>query len=173
MHLPEVYTDGSFAREAPVIGFAGYGVWFGPFDPRNRALYVEGEVQTVNRAELSACIIALQLVLGGQPVRVVTDSKYVYDGVLCHLQCWRLRGQNYLNSDLWDQLWAAVQARIAPTQWKHVYSHIGVAGNERADELANQGCLLHPGRRRSLRNKAAQGEDGVVRVRTTQRPARQ
>ena len=41
-HLPHVYTDGSFAKEGPGMGFAGYGVWFGPLDPRNWALPLEG-----------------------------------------------------------------------------------------------------------------------------------
>ena len=59
IHVPEAYTDGSFGLEAPRTGFAGYGIWFGPLDPRNMAQPLEGEVQTVNRAELSACIVAL------------------------------------------------------------------------------------------------------------------
>ena len=44
LHVPEVYTDGSFGLEAPRTGFAGYGVWFGPLDPRNMAQPLEGEV---------------------------------------------------------------------------------------------------------------------------------
>ena len=144
LHTPEVYTDGSFGLEAPRTGFAGYGVWFGPLDPRNMAQPLEGEVQTVNRAELSACIAALRVVPRGQALRVVTDSKYVYDGILKHLRRWRLQGRPFVNSDLWLQLQLEVDARTAPTLWRHVYSHIGVAGNERADELANQGRLAHP-----------------------------
>ena len=42
-------------------------------------------MQTVNRAELSACIAALRVFPCGQPIRVVTDSRYVYDGILKHL----------------------------------------------------------------------------------------
>ena len=95
--------------------FAGYGVWFGPLDPRNMAQPLEGEVQTVNRAELSACIAALRVVPRGQALRVVTDSKYVYDGVLKHLRRWRLQGRPFVNSDLWLQLQAEVDARTAPT----------------------------------------------------------
>ena len=105
---------------------------------------LEGEVQTVNRAELSACIAALRVVPRGQALRVVTDSKYVYNGILKHLRRWRLQGRPFLNSDLWLQLQAQVDARVAPTLWRHVCSHIGVAGNERADELANQGRLAPP-----------------------------
>ena len=80
----------------------------------------------MNRAELSACIAALRVVPRGQALRVVTDSKYVYDGILKHLRRWRLQGRPFLNSDLWLQLQAEVDARVAPTLWRHVYSHIGV-----------------------------------------------
>ena len=80
----------------------------------------------MNRAELSACIAALRVVPRGQALRVVTDSKYVYDGILKHLGRWRLQGRPFLNSDLWLQLQAEVDARVAPTLWRHVYSHIGV-----------------------------------------------
>ena len=82
------------------------------------------------------------------------DSKYVYDGTLKHLRRWRLQGRPVLNSDLWLQLQAEVDARVPPTLWRHVYSHIGIAGNERADELANQGRLAHPLRRQFLRDRA-------------------
>ena len=91
-------------------------------------------MQTVHRAEMSACIAALKVVPKGQALRVVTHSKYVYDGILKHLRRWRWRGRPFVNSDLWLQLQAEVDARTAPTLWRHVYSHIGVAGNERADE---------------------------------------
>ena len=111
---------------------------------------LEGEVQTVNRAELSACHAALRVVPRGQALRVVTDSRYVYDGILKHLRSWRLQGRPFLNSDLWLRLQAEVDARVAPTLWRHEYSHIEVAGNERADELANQGRLAHPRRRQFL-----------------------
>ena len=97
---------------------------------------LEGEVRTVNRAELSACIAALRVVRRRAP-RVVTDSKYVYDGILKHLRRWRLQGRPFLNSDLWLHLQAEGDARVAPTPWRHVYSYVGVAGNERADEQAN------------------------------------
>ena len=41
------------------------------------------------------------------------------------------------------------------TRWKHVYSHIGVLGNERADRLANQGYLSRSGRSHFLRKQRA------------------
>ena len=84
-------------------------MWFGPLDPRNAAGYLDGAVRTVNRAKLSACIAALRLAPRQQPIiQLVTDSKYVYDGILRHLHRWRLQGKAYLNSDLWDLVWGEV-----------------------------------------------------------------
>ena len=163
-HVPEAYTDGPFGLEAARMGFAGYGVWFGPLDLLNMAQPLEGEVKTVNRAELSACMAAL--VPRGQALRIVTDSRYVYDGILKHLRRWRLQGRPFLNSDLWLLLQAEVDARVAPTLWRHVYRHIGVAGNELADELANQGRVAHPRRRQLLRDQAETAGRVSVVVRT-------
>ena len=163
LHVPEVYTDGFFGLEAPEKGFAGYGVSFGLLDRHNMAQPLEGEVQTVNRAELFARIASLRVVPRGQALRVVTDSKYVYDDILKHLWGWRLQGRPFLNGDLWLQLHGEVDARVAPTLWRHVYSHIRIAGTERADELANQGRLAHPLPRQFLRDRAeTAGRPSVV-----------
>ena len=75
VHVPKVYTDCSFGLEVPQKGFAGYGVWFGPLDQRNMAQPREGELQTLNRPELSAGIAALLVVPREQALRIVTNSK--------------------------------------------------------------------------------------------------
>ena len=113
-HLPQVCTDGSFAEESPGQGFIGYGVWFGPLDPRNMAIPLEGPTQTNNRAELTAYIAALKAVPLARPLRVVTDSKYVYDGATRYLNCWFLLGQHVTNRDLWEALRDSLSACSAP-----------------------------------------------------------
>ena len=85
MHAPDVYTDGSDAEEAPREGFAGYGVWFGPMHPQNISAFLPGLVQMNNRADLTACIEALRVVPLSQPIRIITDSKYIFDGVTAHM----------------------------------------------------------------------------------------
>ena len=154
-HIPEVYTNGSYAEEARGVGFAGCGVWFGPLDPRSMSFHLPGVEQTNNRAELSASIAALRAMPAAQPLCVVTDSQYVYDGATARLPCWLLLGRNIPHLDLWDELRAVISSRTAPTHWRHVYSHVGVLGNERADSLANQGRLDHPACLQFLREQRA------------------
>lgn len=49
-----IYTDGACKSNGTGLAVAGYGVFFGPNDLRNRAVPLEGSVQTNNRAELQA-----------------------------------------------------------------------------------------------------------------------
>ena len=92
---------------------------------------------------------------------IITDSKYVYDGVTLYMHRWALEGRRVTNQDLWESLKAVLRARSAETLWKHVYNHVGIVGNERADSLANQGRRRHPDRVPYLR-LARQGQRPVV-----------
>ena len=106
--------------------------------------FLTGLVQTNNRAELNACIEALRAIPLSQAIRIITHSKYVYDGVTAHMHRWALQGRSISNQDLWDSLRSLLRSRTSETLWKHVYRHVGVVGNERADALANLGRLQHP-----------------------------
>ena len=123
-HVMQVFTHDSFCEEAAEVGFAGYGVWF--LDPRNVALLLEGPEQTDNQAELKACITALRTVSSSRPPQVVTDSKYVHDGVTLYMNGWFLLGQKGTNRDPWMELRQVLSAGCAVTKCKHVYNHIGV-----------------------------------------------
>ena len=87
IHVPDAYTDGSYAEEGPGGGggFASYGVWFGALHPLNISYPLPGPIETNNRVELTACIEALRAVPLSQPLRIITDSKYVYDGVTLYM----------------------------------------------------------------------------------------
>ena len=47
-----------------------------------------------------AAVTALRAVLAAQPVCIVTDTKYVYDGGQTHMHRWFLRGRQVANLDL-------------------------------------------------------------------------
>ena len=75
---------------------------------------------------------------------------------------WALQGR-WVANDLWGSLKALLQTPLAETLWKHVFSHVGILGNERADSLANQGRQWHPDRARYLHDlRACQGQRPVV-----------
>ena len=60
-------------------------MWFGALHPLNISSPLPWPVQTNNRAELTACVEALRAVPLSQPLRIITDSKYVYDGVTLYM----------------------------------------------------------------------------------------
>jgi ribonuclease HI len=79
-------------------------------------------------------------------VRLHTDSKYVQKGISEWIVGWKRRGwltadkKPVKNVDLWKQLeQVAAQHEV---EWLWVKGHAGHDGNERADELANQGVEI-------------------------------
>ena len=72
----------------------------------------------------------------------------VFYAVYCDVVC---RGG--LNLDLCS-LCGEVPARTVPTQWRNVFSHIGLVGTQRAETLANQGSKAHLDRVRYFWDRA-------------------
>jgi ribonuclease HI len=128
-----VYTDGA-CRGNP--GPAGSGVVVElPDGSRLEASRALGDA-TNNIAELTAIAVALELldgagVPGDAPVVVFTDSKYA-DGVLC--RGWKVKANTALVASIKTAL-----ARRPGTKLHWLAGHVGIEGNERADELANAG----------------------------------
>jgi ribonuclease HI len=100
---------------------------------------------TNNRMELTGAIEALGH-LHDVPgaVAVYTDSTYVVKGISEWIWGWRRRGwktaegSDVLNRDLWEQLAGLVDTRGKPAiAWHYVRGHVGIAGNERVDEIAD------------------------------------
>ena len=90
-----------------------------------------------------AVISALEALTRPVPVQLYTDSKYVLDGITKWLPGWQRNGwktaakQPVKNVDLWQRLVAAMDRY--EISWHWVKGHNGIAGNERADELARMG----------------------------------
>ena len=90
--------------------------------------------------ELMAAIRALEEIEPGSPVQVVTDSRYVMDGITSWMDNWRRRnwrtanGKPVKNQDLWQRLEQAAARHDVTWQW--VRGHTNDPGNERADALA-------------------------------------
>lgn len=138
---PEVtlYTDGA-CRGNP--GPGGWGVVL-EYGTARKTLHGGDPATTNNRMELTAVIRGLQALTRPCRVLVVTDSKYVIQGITEWLPNWKLRGwrtaakKPVLNSELWQQLDALVAGHTV--QWQWVKGHSGHPENELADQLANRG----------------------------------
>lgn len=148
--ITRIFTDGSCVT-IDNIRCGGVGVFFGESDPRNFSGKLEGQLQTNNRAEIMACIIALSKVSDHTNVEIVTDSKYVINSITKWIYNWIKRGwlngknNHVLNKDLWQKLYEIVEKRNNNnilTKWTWVKGHSGNLGNEKADSLAQKGAYM-------------------------------
>ncbi len=138
---PEVtlYTDGA-CRGNP--GPGGWGVLM-QYGASRKTLHGGDAATTNNRMELTAVIRGLQALTRRCNVKVVTDSKYVIQGITEWMPSWKQRGwrtaakKPVLNSELWMQLDELVAQHAV--QWEWVKGHSGHPENELADQLANRG----------------------------------
>jgi ribonuclease HI len=150
-----VYTDGSMLQDGKRKA-AGYGVYFGPEHPLNVSAALGGDLQTNNRAEITAILEALTILANADnrphfrdtehlPVVIYTDSDYSVGSCLRWREAWerppRFRNNTIMNRDLIEALWNALDTfhtrtgRHVMLQWTK--AHCGNPGNDAADALAN------------------------------------
>ena len=139
MEKVEIYTDGA-CKGNP--GPGGWGALM--IAGEHRKEIFGGERNTTNnRMELKAVIEALTALKRPCEVVIHTDSQYVQKGISEWIHNWKLRGwktaakEPVKNADLWQALDAAQS--LHKVEWRWVKGHAGHDGNERADQLANQG----------------------------------
>jgi ribonuclease HI len=77
------------------------------------------------------------------PIKILTDSSYVINGVTKWSHGWKARGwvtkekKEVLNQDLWKDLIEVVDSCAHGVAWEYVGGHVGIPGNERVDEIAS------------------------------------
>ena len=133
-----IHTDGACR------GNPGPGGWGAVLDTRGHSKTLKGfdPETTNNRMELTAVIEALRALKRPCRVELVTDSKYVMQGITQWMDNWKRNGwktaarKPVKNVDLWQRLDDEVQRH--DIDWRWVKGHSGNAGNELADQLANQ-----------------------------------
>ena len=137
----EIFTDGA-CKGNP--GPGGWGVLL-RYGATEKELW-GGERQTTNnRMELTAVIRALEALNRRCQIKLHTDSQYVQKGISEWIIGWKKRGwktadkKPVKNDDLWRRLDALAAGH--DIEWLWVKGHAGHDGNERADELANRGCV--------------------------------
>jgi ribonuclease HI len=138
----DIWTDGA-CKGNPGLG--GWGALL-RHGGREKAI-CGGEANTTNnRMELMAVIEAPKALKRPCQVRVHTDSQYVQKGMNEWLPGWKARGwrtadkKPVKNADLWQEL--EQQAAKHELTWLWVRGHAGDPGNERADQLANEGVEI-------------------------------
>jgi ribonuclease HI len=134
----EIYTDGG-CRGNPGIGGWGAILTMGEHQKKIKGSATD---TTNNRMELTAAIEALNALKKPCEVILHTDSTYVKNGITSWLANWKRNNwktaakKPVKNADLWQALDSA--SKRHQIDWRWVKGHAGVAGNEIADQLANQ-----------------------------------
>ena len=137
----KIYTDGA-CKGNPGIG--GWGAIIMQ-NEKNIELFGGENETTNNRMELMAVIMALKEISSNLELTIYTDSTYVQKGISEWIKNWKVNNwrssskKPVKNKDLWIELDEAVGLR--KINWEWVKGHAGNEGNEKADELANQGVI--------------------------------
>ena len=133
----EVFTDGACSGNP---GPGGWGVVL-RYGEHEKELSGGEKSTTNNRMELTAAIEGLSALKESCRVLLVTDSKYVADGIekgwaeSGRKNGWRKADKKpALNPDLWEQLLDLLEKHTVNIKW--VKGHAGHAENERCDKLA-------------------------------------
>lgn len=137
MKTVTIYTDGG---AQPNPGPGGYGVVL-RYGEHQKELSGGFRLTTNNRMEILAAVVALEALTRPCQVVLHSDSRYVVDAMS---QGWAQRWQRNgwmrnktdvaLNPDLWERLLKAAEPH--QVEWRWVKAHVGIADNERCDQLA-------------------------------------
>ncbi len=137
MKYIELFTDGACSGNP---GPGGWGVVL-RFNEHEKELSGGEKNTTNNRMELTAAIEGLSALKEPCEVRLVTDSKYVADGITKGwAESWRKNNwrkadkKPALNPDLWEKLLNLISEHNVTIEW--VKGHAGHPENERCDQLA-------------------------------------
>jgi ribonuclease HI len=134
-----IYTDGACSGNP---GIGGWGVVILEENKEDRLLNGGNDNTTNNRMELTAAIESLKYFEDQQTITLITDSKYVKDGIQSWIQNWKKNGwkttakKPVKNKELWINLDQLISKHIISWEW--VKGHAGNIHNEKADYLARR-----------------------------------
>ena len=145
LHMPKhklvAYTDGACSGNP---GPGGWGVLLQAFSDnkvvKERELSNGERLTTNNKMELRAAIAALEILDRTSEITIITDSKYVMNGIQTWLAGWKKNNwktaskKPVKNEELWKRL--DLLCKQHEVNWKWVKGHAGDMGNERVDKLA-------------------------------------
>lgn len=138
-----IYTDGACSGNPGPGGWAALLKYNTMPDNTVEKLIAGGEANTTNnRMELTAAIEGLLLLKRRCKIILVTDSKYVQQGITSWIINWRKKGwlddinnnNKIKNIDLWQKLDKLNKQHDITWEW--VKGHSGHIENERVDKAA-------------------------------------
>ncbi|KAK7202848.1 ribonuclease H-like domain-containing protein [Myxozyma melibiosi] len=151
----EVFADGSLIRKGTAgtsQHSAGVGIYFGPGDPRNRAISIQGkETISSNQVEMLAIYHALQVTSKQKNIVIYSDSATALENILKMTKEYISNKfkfpekSKHVDRDYLEQVFGELEMR-----WQHgksvflvkVKGHARIEGNEMADKLAKIGSKL-------------------------------
>ncbi|KAI0287274.1 ribonuclease H-like domain-containing protein [Russula brevipes] len=119
----------------------GSGIWQEPNHVRNTAIRVPGEKHSNQIGEIAAVLAAIASVPIFYPLTILTDSRYVIDGLTSNLHRWE--DDSWIgidNADLFKRAAFLLKHRIATTDFQWVKGHSRIPGNVESDKLAKAGA---------------------------------
>ena len=132
-----LHTDGACLGNPGPGGWAAILQWGG-----HESVLSGGLADTTNnQMELMAVIMGLEALKRPVSITVVSDSRYVLNGIQSWIAGWKRNGwknakkQPVANQELWQRLDAATQSHQIDWQW--IKGHAGHPLNERCDQLAS------------------------------------
>ncbi|MCI2236278.1 MULTISPECIES: ribonuclease HI [unclassified Helicobacter] len=131
-----LFCDGSS------LGNPGYGGWCGILRYKDKEKIIKGSAEnaTNNQMELSALIFSLKALKEPCEVLVISDSKYVLDGLSKWLPNWIIKNfKNVKNPELWKQYLEVSKLHKIQVAW--VKGHNGHKENELCDKIAKEEAL--------------------------------
>ncbi len=139
----ELFADGA------CLGNPGPGGWaYLLRKPGKEKLWGGKERQTTNnRMELTAVIKGLEALKSSRVVHVVTDSRYVVDGMTSWIIKWKAQdwslnksgSKPVKNAELWQKLDQLSQKHEVTWEWTK--GHAGHPENERVDQEASRQAM--------------------------------
>lgn len=152
-----IFTDGSSRGNPGPGGFAAIIIFSEENNNRSEIKDLRFKIQEIggreemttnNRMELVATIKALEVIKGltlslekGRTF-VYTDSSYLVNGITKWIYGWQKNGwktkikEPVENQDLWQKLSDLTTIYRSKIDWKLIGGHVGLAGNERCDQIA-------------------------------------
>ena len=132
-----IYSDGSFK---PDLNTGGYGTIM-TCNGHSMFLYGGYINRSNNSMELEAVLVGLRMLNTPCRVNVISDSKYVVDGINSWMLHWQANGWRksdggpIKNEQLWRELHHFAQIHVLSAVW--IKGHAGNFGNAICDQFAS------------------------------------